>query len=164
MLDAVHPLDGHLDLGVRALPVVNGTAVLVVDDDVAMRNLIALRLRLLGHEVETASSVPAAIETLEARTIGAVVSDHSMPEASGLELLAYVRSRGLPIPFVLMTGQLSTELEGLALGCGAAIALDKGDLLDSLPDLFYFTGPPALDPDPSRRRPRGLTVLAVASQ
>jgi hypothetical protein len=41
-----------------------------------------------------------------------------------------------------MTGYLSTELEGLALGGGAAIALDKGDLLDALPDLFYFRGPP----------------------
>lgn len=142
MLDVAHRSDGHLDLGVRSLPVVNGTAVLVVDDDETMRKLIALRLRLLGHEVEIASSVPAAIETLEARAIGAVVSDYSMPEATGLELLAYVTRRRLPIPFVLMTGYLSTELEGLALGGGAAIALDKGDLLDALPDLFYFRSPP----------------------
>jgi DNA-binding NtrC family response regulator len=144
MLDAAHRSDDRFDLGVRSLPVVNGTAVLVVDDDETFRKLLALRLRLLGHEVEVASSVPAAIETLEARTIGAVVSDYSMPEATGLELLAYVRRRRLPIPFVLMTGYLSMELEGLALGGGAAIAVDKGDLLDVVPDLFYFRGPPVL--------------------
>ena len=164
MVDPAHQSDGHLDLDLRALPVAAGTAVLVVDDDEAMRQLIALRLRLLGHEIETASSVPAAIETLEARTIGAVVSDYSMPEATGLELLSYVRLRGLPIPFVLMTGQLSTELEGLALGRGAAIALDKDDLLDSLPDLFFFTGPPAFAPRPSRRRLRSPAAFAGASQ
>ena len=144
MLEAVRHHNRHLDLAVQALPVVRGTAVLVVDDDETLRKLLALRLRLHGHEVEVASSVPAAIETLETRTIGAVVSDYSMPEATGLELLAYVRRRRLPIPFVLMTGHLSPELEGRALGGGAAIALDKGDLLDALPDLFYVRGPQLL--------------------
>jgi DNA-binding NtrC family response regulator len=123
-------------LDVRALPVAAGTAVLVVDDDDALRKLLALRLRLLGHEVETASSVPAAIETLETRGIGAVLSDHSMPEASGLELLAYVARRRPGIPFVLMTGQLTAELEEDALAGGAALVLDKADLLEALPDLF----------------------------
>jgi two-component system response regulator FixJ len=164
MLNVAQTIEGSVDLGVRALPVLRGTAVLVVDDDVALRPLIALRLRLLGHEVEVASSVPAAIETLEARTIGAVVSDYAMHEATGLELLSYVRLRRLPVPFVLMTGQLTPELGELALGGGAALALEKGDLLDSLPDLFYFTGPPTLDPRPSRHRRRSAAVFAAASQ
>jgi len=138
--------------------------VLVVDDDVAMRQLLALRLRMLGHEVEIASSVPAAIETLEARTIGAVVSDYSMPEATGLELLSYVKLRTLSIPFVLMTGQLSPELEDSALEGGAALALEKGDLLDSLPDLFTFTGPAPFRLRPAPQGRRRHASLAAASQ
>jgi CheY-like chemotaxis protein len=35
-------------------------AILVVDDEDAMRELVALRLRLLGHEVVTARSVDEA--------------------------------------------------------------------------------------------------------
>jgi DNA-binding NtrC family response regulator len=146
--------DLYDDLDVRALPVSYGSAVLVVDDDDAMRDLIALRLRLLGHWVETASSVPAAIGELEAHTIGAVVSDHGMPMASGLELLSYVRRRRLQIPFVLMTGALTPELERAALEGGAAIALDKGDLLAALPDLFFI--------EASRRR--SIPARAATSQ
>jgi CheY-like chemotaxis protein len=137
MLDTVRRIH---DLDVTALPVVAGTTVLVVDDDDALRQILALRFRLLGHDVETAASVPAAIAALEARGIGAVVSDYSMPEATGLDLLAYVTHRRQAIPFVLMTGQLTDELERLALAGGAAIALEKRDLLDALPDLFFFTG------------------------
>jgi CheY-like chemotaxis protein len=141
MLDAaVRIQDPNLELS--ALHVVAGTAVLVVDDDAALLKLITLRLGLLGHSVETAASVPAAIDVLEAHRprIGAVVSDHSMPPASGLELLAYVTRRRLSIPFVLMTGRMSPELERKALEGGAALALDKGDLLDALPDIFVLTG------------------------
>src|SRR5207302_7544216 len=110
MLSSAHRIDDH-DLHdileVRALPVTRGTAVLVVDDDPAMRDLIALRLHLLGYPVETACSVPDAIAELETGRIGAVVSDHVMPGATGLELLSYVRRRRLLIPFVLVTGVLT---------------------------------------------------------
>jgi DNA-binding NtrC family response regulator len=131
------------DLETGALSVVAGTVVLVVDDEASMRQLVALRLGMLGHAVETAASVPEAIAALEAHTIGAVVSDHRMPEATGLELLAYVTRRRPGIPFVLMTGQLDAELERLAVEGGAALALEKGDLLDALPGLFFLTAAPA---------------------
>jgi DNA-binding NtrC family response regulator len=167
MSGTAHQIDGRADPdeGVRALPVGAWTAVLVVDDDLAMRQLLALRLRMLGHEVETAASVPAAIETLEARTIGAVLSDYSMPEATGLELLSYLSRRRPEIPFVLMTGQLSEEVEELALEGGAARALDKGDLLDALPDLFFISG--ARTPErraAPQRAPRRASVGAPVSQ
>jgi CheY-like chemotaxis protein len=106
-----------------------------------MRDLIALRLHLLGYPVETAGSVPDAIAELETGRIGAVVSDHAMPRATGLELLAYVQRRRLPIPFVLMTGVLTPELLEAALDGGAATALDKRDLLQALPDLFFHAAP-----------------------
>jgi CheY-like chemotaxis protein len=167
MLDIAQQTDELGILDIPALRVRAGSAVLVVDDDATLRQLISLRLRLLGHEVEAVSSVPAAIETLEARTIGAIISDYSMPEATGLELLAYVERRRLSIPFVLMTGYLSEELEELALRGGAAAALDKGDLLDALPSLFYLTVPDVPTRE-HRRRPRerfgGPATLARASQ
>jgi two-component system, NtrC family, response regulator GlrR len=147
MLSTAHEIH---DLEVGALPVVAGTAVLVVDDDASLRQLVALRLELLGHAVETAPSVPEAIAALETHRIGAVVSDQSMSEATGLELLAYVKRRLPRIPFVLMTGQLNPDLERQALDGGAALALDKVDLLDTLPDLFFLTGGPLPDP---RARP-----------
>jgi CheY-like chemotaxis protein len=140
-LHRIDDLDLYDDLHMWALPVTRGTAVLVVDDDPAMRDLVALRFHLLGYPVETACSVPDAIAELETGRIGAVVSDHAMPRATGLELLSYVRRRRLLIPFVLMTGVLTPELEEAALEGGAATALDKRDLLQALPDLFFHAAP-----------------------
>ena len=75
--------------------------ILVVDDDETMRGLLALQLRMLGHEVHAAASVDQSIATLEVVEVDAIVSDHSMVGGTGLDLLAYVRRRRPELPFVL---------------------------------------------------------------
>ena len=114
------------------------TDVLVVDDDETMRNLVALRLQMLGHEAHTASSIEEAITALETRHVDAVVSDRSMPGGSGLDLLAYVRARWPDLPFILASGYVDRELEALAYGAGADWVYDKYDLPEALPELFPY--------------------------
>jgi DNA-binding NtrC family response regulator len=114
-------------------------ALLVVDDEQSMQRLLALRLEVLGHDTETASSVLQAVELLETRVVAAVISDHSMQGATGLDLLSYVRRRLPRIPFVLMSGLLTSELAAAALAGGAVAALGKDELLATLPDLFPST-------------------------
>ena len=111
-------------------------AILVVDDDDAMRQLIALRLRLLGHEVVTAASVDEAIVLLERQTFGAVLSDVRMPGATGLDLLAYARQRRPLLPYVLMSVDVDKALEHDALAAGATAVFEKNVLLEALPDIF----------------------------
>jgi two-component system C4-dicarboxylate transport response regulator DctD len=111
-------------------------AILVVDDEEAMRKLLALRLRLLGHEVVTAGSVGEAIDLLERQPFGAVLSDTRMPGSSGLDLLAYVRTRQPDLPFVLMSGNVDGTLEREAFAAGATAVFEKAVLLDALPDVF----------------------------
>jgi CheY-like chemotaxis protein len=48
------------------------TDVLVVDDDESVRELLALRLRMLNHEAHSAASIEEAIDTLEAEHVDAV--------------------------------------------------------------------------------------------
>ena len=111
-------------------------AILVVDDEDAMRQLIALRLRLLGHEVVTARSVDEAIGLLERQTFGAVLSDVRMPGATGLDLLAYARQRRPLLPYVLMSVDIDNALEHDALAAGATAVFEKNALLEALPDIF----------------------------
>jgi DNA-binding NtrC family response regulator len=115
---------------------VTSTEVLVVDDDNRMRNLLALRLQMLGHEVRTAGSVAEAIATLDTEHVDAIVSDRSMAGGSGLDLLAYVRARWPDLQFVLASGDVDGELEALAYGAGADWVFDKHDLPEALPELF----------------------------
>jgi DNA-binding NtrC family response regulator len=110
--------------------------VLLVDDDAAIRELLAVRLRHLGHEVLTARNVSEAIPLLENAHVDAVLSDHSMPGATGIELLAYVNTRMPAIPFVLMSADVTPEMKEAAWSGGAADVVAKGDLLHQLRTLF----------------------------
>ena len=110
--------------------------ILVVDDDETMRGLLALQLRMLGHEVHAAASVDQSIATLEVVEVDAIVSDHSMVGGTGLDLLAYVRRRRPELPFVLTSGVVDDELEAIAYAAGADWVYEKPDLPEALPELF----------------------------
>jgi CheY-like chemotaxis protein len=106
--------------------------LLVVDDHDAFRDLTVLRLRALGCSCVAVGSVPAAIDALDRERFDAILSDHSMPGPSGLELLAYVQNRHLDVPFVLMSSWVDDGLRAEALAAGAVAVHDKSALVDSL--------------------------------
>jgi CheY-like chemotaxis protein len=108
-----------------------GDVVLVVDDEPALRSLLALHLRRLGCEVETAATVADAVEELEHVPVDAIVSDYAMPGGTGLNLLAYVRGRGLRTRFVLTSAALPDGAEAAALESGAVVA-SKPELVSAL--------------------------------
>jgi DNA-binding NtrC family response regulator len=108
-----------------------GEEVLIVDDDAGFRTVLATRMDALGAGVREAASVADAIAALERTHVDVVISDHSMPLASGLNLLSYLVGRGFPGRFVLMSGDLSPEVAWLARAQGA-LAISKWDLLGYL--------------------------------
>jgi CheY-like chemotaxis protein len=83
-----------------------GKAILVVDDELAMRRSIAELLRARGHEVIVAGSGREALRAVYERsaTPALLISDISMPEMSGIELAARLRADRPGIRVVLMTG------------------------------------------------------------
>jgi CheY-like chemotaxis protein len=105
-----------------------GDVVLVVDDEPPLRALLELHLRRLGCTVFTAASVADAIELLERTPVDAIVSDYSMPGASGLNLLAYVRARGLETRFVLSSSALPNAAAAAAAARDATVA-EKSQLV-----------------------------------
>jgi CheY-like chemotaxis protein len=80
--------------------------LLVVDDAPDLLLLLATYFELSGYEVETATSAADALEAARRTHFDAVVSDVGMPEMSGHELAAALRSmpayRGVPL--VAVTG------------------------------------------------------------
>ncbi|SMO42513.1 GAF domain-containing protein [Halorubrum cibi] len=102
--------------------------VLVVDDEPGAADLAATYLeRLLdGIETITVTSPTAALERLRERPIDCVVSDHDMPESTGLELLETVRSEIGEVPFLLFTGKGSEEIASEAISAGVTDYLQKG--------------------------------------
>lgn len=112
--------------------------VLLAEDDLEMRRMVAAALRLDGHEVteaETGRELSAYVQTVAAGSVvepDLIISDVRMPGSTGLEVLHEVRALGLGIPVVLMTAFSDQFVHLEAFRLGAIGVLDKpfdlGDL------------------------------------
>ena len=78
--------------------------VLIVDDEPAVRKMLAVMLSQAGIANQSAANAGAALDVLPGGAFSAVISDLSMPGTSGLELLAEVRSKYPELVFLVATG------------------------------------------------------------
>jgi PAS domain S-box-containing protein len=80
-------------------------AVVVVDDDsLVLTNMVAM-LEDLGHRVFEASSGQQALEILHRENrIDLVITDHAMPQMTGLQLIQQIRAEWPTVPVILATG------------------------------------------------------------
>ena len=70
-----------------------GKSILVVDDEAAIRELLALVLREAGLRVELAASAKAALDRLAEGKFDLLILDIRMPEMDGMELYKEVVQR-----------------------------------------------------------------------
>jgi CheY-like chemotaxis protein len=102
----MHYSDSHIDdpsTGPRCI------RLLVVDANEYMRELYALVLNLEGYDVETAGDSVTALELLAEETFDLLVTDHSMPDFDGAGMILAMRSAGITIPVVVISGSLPQE-------------------------------------------------------
>ncbi|MDX2000669.1 MAG: sigma-54 dependent transcriptional regulator [Thermoanaerobaculia bacterium] len=93
--------------------------ILVVDDEEAMREVLALRLSEWGYQVEVAADAREAGEVAVAKRPDVVLSDVVLPGMTGLELLARLKEGDARRPVVLMTAHGTVEMAVQALKLGA---------------------------------------------
>lgn len=81
--------------------------VLIVEDEILVREIIQTELEEAGYDVIVANNADAAVAILEARgDIHLVFTDIDMPGSmDGLKLAACVRDRWPPIHIVITTGK-----------------------------------------------------------
>ncbi|MBL7960599.1 response regulator [bacterium] len=79
-------------------------AILVVDDDEAVRSTLAEMLEIQGHDVSMASSGPEAIRMIMQRHYEIIFTDLGMPGMSGWELSQEIRQRSPQTHVVMITG------------------------------------------------------------
>lgn len=99
--------------------------VLCVDDERVVRESLRRLLEAQRYEFIGAESGEEALAILAREGIGVIVSDHSMGEMSGVELLAKVRERHPDTPFIMLTGQATLEDAVQAMKGGAADFISK---------------------------------------
>ncbi len=92
--------------------------LLVVDDDRALRELLAEELTRQGHTVLTAASAALALELLDGGEFDALLTDLNMPGGSGIDLCGRLHDERPELPVVILTafGSLDTAIAALRAG------------------------------------------------
>jgi CheY-like chemotaxis protein len=107
----------------------DGLRVLVVDDEVDTRDLIAAVLSRVGAEVQTAATAHEALQTLERWIPDVLVSDIGMPDEDGYTLIKKVRELDAKqpgwIPALALTAYASVEDRMRALSAGFQMHMTK---------------------------------------
>jgi len=83
--------------------------ILVVDDDTAIRDTIAISLIRSGYRVDTARDGATAWKALNEVSYHLLITDHKMPRLTGLELIQKLRTEAMTLPVILISGMMPTE-------------------------------------------------------
>lgn len=78
--------------------------ILVVDDEPSIRESLGMLLMSVGYDVAIAENGVSAVSPLNAIVPDLIVTDLNMPQMSGIELIAHVRSQHPSIAIVAMSG------------------------------------------------------------
>ncbi len=83
--------------------------VVLIDDDVLLRTVLARALRRRGYDVLEARDAAAALEALDSAPWDALITDVKMPGTGGVELAAEVRRRLPALPILFISGDEQVE-------------------------------------------------------
>lgn len=106
--------------------------ILVVEDDPVLADGLKSGLRLSGATVDCVDCCTDARTALKAGRFDAVVLDLMLPDGSGLDVLAHLRSQGDATPVLLLTALDDTTDRVRGLDSGADDYLGKPFDLDEL--------------------------------
>lgn len=106
--------------------------IVIVEDNEALANAIAYRLRDRGHAADILLDGAEADAFLNRESADLVVLDINLPGQSGLQILQGMRSRGDGAPVLLLTARSETSDRVLGLDMGADDYLVKPFDMDEL--------------------------------
>lgn len=102
--------------------------VLVVDDSATMRMMVVSTLRKAGFsglDIEQAEDGAVALASIIKKAPDIVLADWNMPNMSGIELLAAVRSEEIKVTFGFITTESTAAVRKQAIEAGANFLISK---------------------------------------
>ena len=103
----------------------NGAVVHLIDDDEDIRRALAFLLGTAGLAVRVHKSALKFLENLDTLQPGCIVSDVRMPGMDGLELQQKLKTMGVAMPIIIMTGHADVPLAVQAMKAGAVDFIEK---------------------------------------
>jgi DNA-binding NtrC family response regulator len=107
-------------------------SILVVDDDQIILNSLSEFLRLEGYEVQTAEKFEEAVAWLDQKPFDVMITDVSMPDVDGFELLKVCKNRHSDVAVIMVTGYGTIESAVEAIKMGAYDYLTKPIIDDEI--------------------------------
>lgn len=99
--------------------------ILIVDDE---RDLVDAYVRLLeraGHRCISAFDAHEAIELIDSETPDLVLTDLSLPDSNGIEVVRHARAKAALLPIIVMSGNNTSGINEAARAAGANLCLLK---------------------------------------
>src|SRR3989440_55044 len=100
-------------------------SVLIIDDEVGIRESLQTLLELEGYDVETAANGEQGIARLGERSFDLVLLDLALPDRNGIDLLAEIRAHAPQLSVIMMTAYGTVENAVKAMQAGAANFVQK---------------------------------------
>jgi len=107
-------------------------SILIVDDEQAIRDILAEALRLMGHHVETAGDGVEAVQKIEQEDFSIVITDMMMPRMDGMELIEYLVNNRKWIDIIAITGHTMSYQYTDVIAAGAADFIAKPFTINEL--------------------------------
>ena len=99
--------------------------VLVVDDDVSVRESLEALIRFAGWQVETFASAEEFLARRRVQAPSCLILDVSLPDLSGLDLQERIAADRMVMPIIFLTGYGDVPMTVKAMKAGAAEFLTK---------------------------------------
>ena len=112
-------------------------SVLIIDDEVKIRELLAKIIQLEGFDVQTAVDAKSGLKKLQQQAFDVVLSDIKLPDANGLELLPEIKKMQPTAEVILLTAYGTIPDSVTAIKQGAFDYLTKGDDNNRIIPLLY---------------------------
>ncbi|PYV55043.1 MAG: DNA-binding response regulator [Acidobacteria bacterium] len=100
-------------------------AVLIIDDEAAIRESLETLLELEGYTVTSAASGEEGLARIGENSYDLVLLDLALPDRSGLDLLAEIRHHDPSLSVIMITAYGTVENAVLAMQAGAANFVQK---------------------------------------
>jgi DNA-binding response OmpR family regulator len=106
--------------------------ILYVDDEPLLRRLGELALVRMGYDVDTAADGAQGWDALQHTHYNLLITDHSMPVLTGLELSRNARVAGMRLPIMMTSGSISAMEDPVWAQLDIAAFLPKPFAFDAL--------------------------------
>lgn len=92
--------------------------ILIIEDDLTFSQLLEGFLTKHGHEPSPVNDVKKSLKLIEQQSFDLLLVDYRLPDGTGLDVLSYMRGKGLTQPVIIMTSfnDVRTAVKSIQLG------------------------------------------------